>query len=1213
MPRVVGSQGSAIVLADGRQLEVASIVWATGFHPDFRWVQRPVFDAEGLPRHQRSVVPGEPGLYFLGLRRLARLNSSLLNGVGADAAHLTATIAPRVTGRPDPRPDGPPRFPQIGRRWRNFWIRRLLARTPPDATGLWADPETPAQYRPLRSRPNPRPSWAGSDRRIDLQPPAAPLTCPPGEAMQYQRLLSVVGRSLIGILVLGLLLADSGAPVDAQAPAPAPAAVVTVTADSGPTGTTATIRVTGPPGPLTVFIGVGAIIGTTIPTNGANPTGSIDISMTFYGPPSRISIWAVLGTQINGPSRGSAVFTITSSPTNPRPLTVTAAPNADPNNPIGGVTVTVSGVTPGKDVELSVNGTPLGRTARAGSNGNAVFTGVPVSGRTGQEGEAVPIGANTIGADRQSGGGYYRIFNGPTEIAASVTPNMGIEKTPAPGPTTTLTATGVQVGDTVTIFLPSGMIITTATAQNTNAMGLFTLAPPQMPAFEDPPGRVPILVLVGNTPPFKVGVTSFLIKEPPKVSYLFGDPGDSRLALHGSTILDPSGLTVEGATDFPVNVAVVPGGLLIADPLASGVPTGSGLVSLVPCDSDSPAQSFNGTPADCLGGGTFDVSRLATETARGSGLNELWGDWFIIDPAADGTTSVGVVGQLGRDATFRDLNCDGFNCDPNALAGGGTPGALQFPANGPNGHVLPTPPAGTNAGGTGYTFYGRYVTNGNPDNREPLGTTWGSRLLDGGAVNQLSATQAPALNDLWIFSSQGAVSFYAWDPSGEGALELGLTITGPGTFGASFGIYSTDIAGATAGLNSAPGALTCTLGCLWVTAPAALPGEDSAVYLLDLERIPPEGATLDADPAADWVQRIDGIPNGHRGIGADMHDLNGDGFPDLIIGLPAGSPDDLDGDPSASDERGVAYVLQGPLTAGALSDKVARTYGGAQPGEQFGGDVELADINGDGRLEVIITSRLHQKNNIGSLRGAAFVFEGAPPVIEGLLLAEEGVLTIIGSNLDANVRVDGQPAIILSYSDQEIRVSPAGNSVEVIGVFGAAQASRQRTLDLGSGFNLVGWTGATPIAEALATLDGAFSGVFTWDPLTQTFRSFRPDAPAFLNSLDELLLGDGLWIEIDGPGATWSQPDFDAARSVDLAPGLQLAIWTGPDGAAVADAIAGIAGAVVQILTWDAAAQQFRTFNASLPQALNSLSRLDYGAAFWIEVDAAVTWQQPAR
>jgi len=40
--------------------------------------------------------------------------------------------------------------------------------------------------------------------------------------MQYQRLLGVVGRSLIGILLLGLLLADSGAPIDAQAPTPAP-------------------------------------------------------------------------------------------------------------------------------------------------------------------------------------------------------------------------------------------------------------------------------------------------------------------------------------------------------------------------------------------------------------------------------------------------------------------------------------------------------------------------------------------------------------------------------------------------------------------------------------------------------------------------------------------------------------------------------------------------------------------------------------------------------------------------------------------------------------------------------------------------------------------------------------------------------------------------------------------------------------------------------
>ncbi len=169
-------------------------------------------------------------------------------------------------------------------------------------------------------------------------------------------------------------------------------------------------------------------------------------------------------------------------------------------------------------------------------------------------------------------------------------------------------------------------------------------------------------------------------------------------------------------------------------------------------------------------------------------------------------------------------------------------------------------------------------------------------------------------------------------------------------------------------------------------------------------------------------------------------------------------------------------------------------------------------------------------------------------------------------------------------------------------------------INLSVGWNLVAWTGPdTPIADALATVDGSFSGVFVWDPLADTFLSFSPTAPAFINTLDALKLGDGLWIKIDDPsGATWTQPDFADARSVALVPGLQLAAWTGPDAISVEEALAGLPAAVIQILTWDAAAQRFNTFNPLLPAGANSLRTFNHGDAFWIEVAQGVTWEQPA-
>jgi hypothetical protein len=49
------------VLEDGRVMDVATVIWCTGFRPDFGWIDLPVFDGDGLPLHRRGVVEGEPG------------------------------------------------------------------------------------------------------------------------------------------------------------------------------------------------------------------------------------------------------------------------------------------------------------------------------------------------------------------------------------------------------------------------------------------------------------------------------------------------------------------------------------------------------------------------------------------------------------------------------------------------------------------------------------------------------------------------------------------------------------------------------------------------------------------------------------------------------------------------------------------------------------------------------------------------------------------------------------------------------------------------------------------------------------------------------------------------------------------------------------------------------------------------------------------------
>ncbi len=89
-PRVAGARDGRLCLEDGRVLDAATVVWATGFRADYRWIALPAFDPQGRPAHRRGVVDAVAGLYFLGLPFLYALSSSLLGGVGEDAAYIAS-------------------------------------------------------------------------------------------------------------------------------------------------------------------------------------------------------------------------------------------------------------------------------------------------------------------------------------------------------------------------------------------------------------------------------------------------------------------------------------------------------------------------------------------------------------------------------------------------------------------------------------------------------------------------------------------------------------------------------------------------------------------------------------------------------------------------------------------------------------------------------------------------------------------------------------------------------------------------------------------------------------------------------------------------------------------------------------------------------------------------------------------------------------------
>jgi putative flavoprotein involved in K+ transport len=82
---------------DGTVIDPGAIVWCTGFEPDYRWIQLPVLGSDGYPKHRRGVAADVAGLYFVGLRFQHRMTSSLIGGVGEDAAFIAEQVARRCS------------------------------------------------------------------------------------------------------------------------------------------------------------------------------------------------------------------------------------------------------------------------------------------------------------------------------------------------------------------------------------------------------------------------------------------------------------------------------------------------------------------------------------------------------------------------------------------------------------------------------------------------------------------------------------------------------------------------------------------------------------------------------------------------------------------------------------------------------------------------------------------------------------------------------------------------------------------------------------------------------------------------------------------------------------------------------------------------------------------------------------------------------------
>ena len=96
VPRVARVEGGLPVLEDGRALDVANVLWCTGYRSDFGWIDLPVVGTDGEPIHDRGVVASEAGLYFIGLAFQYSFSSDVLPGMARDHAFVANHISSRA-------------------------------------------------------------------------------------------------------------------------------------------------------------------------------------------------------------------------------------------------------------------------------------------------------------------------------------------------------------------------------------------------------------------------------------------------------------------------------------------------------------------------------------------------------------------------------------------------------------------------------------------------------------------------------------------------------------------------------------------------------------------------------------------------------------------------------------------------------------------------------------------------------------------------------------------------------------------------------------------------------------------------------------------------------------------------------------------------------------------------------------------------------------
>ena len=197
-------------------------------------------------------------------------------------------------------------------------------------------------------------------------------------------------------------------------------------------------------------------------------------------------------------------------------------------------------------------------------------------------------------------------------------------------------------------------------------------------------------------------------------------------------------------------------------------------------------------------------------------------------------------------------------------------------------------------------------------------------------------------------------------------------------------------------------------------------------------------------------------------------------------------------------------------------------------------------------------------------------------------------------------------------------------SVQAFGDFALVTATpRLQTIGLHAGWTVVVWDGAdgASIPDALGGLGASAGGsdvsaqvgvIYHWLAETQTWASFRPGAPAFLNGFDTFERGASYWVR-SSDAVEWTVVggplEPPAAEPTRLHPRWTEVVWRGADGAAIAEAFgADVFPQLEVIYRWLAETQTWGSFRPGVPAFLNAFDTFATGGSYWVAVAEEVEW-----